>query len=148
MLGGENVSFLNEIKIKVIEDLAEGTAPKTQIASKHGIARQTIYDWLDNAEFKAELDRRLQQRKVWVEKKIDGHLDFATDEIFEVIRTTKNERVKADLLKYVVDRGLGKTTTKVEFSANMNNNSLDKDILEEEHEKWLKEIEEDESDSQ
>jgi transposase-like protein len=147
MLGGDRMSFLNDIKLRVIEDLAEGIAPKTQIANKHGIARQTIYDWLDNVEFKAELDRRLQQRKVWVEKKIDGHLDFATDQVFEMIRTTKNERVKSDLLRYVLDRGLGKTTTKVEFSANMNENRITKDILEEEHEKWLKEIEEDDSES-
>lgn len=127
---------LDERKIKVIEDLAEGIMPKTEIATKNGIARQTIYDWLDMPEFKAELDRRLQQRKVFTEKKFDGNLDFAAEKIFETIRTTKNERVKSDLLKYVVDRALGKPTSKHEVKSSHDNQEVSDDILDAEFEEW------------
>ncbi|SFM38097.1 CENP-B N-terminal DNA-binding domain-containing protein [Gracilibacillus orientalis] len=54
--------------------LAEGELTKTEIAKRCGIASQTLYVWYnDDAVFKAELDRRLQQRKVLVEKIIDSN---------------------------------------------------------------------------
>lgn len=131
------MDLLDERKIKVIEALVEGTAPKTLIAKDNAISRQTIYDWLDDPIFKAEVDRRLQQRKVFVEKKIDGKLNDAVDSLFDLAETTENARVKAQVLQYIIDRGLGKPVAKHELKADMGDlNGVSTDVLEAEFEEW------------
>ncbi|QSQ09780.1 hypothetical protein H0A61_02161 [Koleobacter methoxysyntrophicus] len=108
--------MLDDRKLKCIELLALGTETKTDIAKIVGVSRQAIYDWLDDAEFKAELDRRLQQRKVWGEKKLESMITKAVDRIWEEIETTDNSRVRAELLKYIVDRALGRVPMKADVT--------------------------------
>jgi transposase len=122
---------MDDRKTLAIQLLAEGLESKTNIAKRCGIARQTLYDWFDNAEFKANLDARLQQRKVFVEKIIDSKLEGAVDQLFELAETTQNARVKAQVLQYIVDRGLGKPTSKHEIKAGINDSvQVDEDVLE------------------
>ncbi|WP_404443462.1 helix-turn-helix domain-containing protein [Sutcliffiella horikoshii] len=129
--------MIDDRKALAIQYLADGQLPKTEIAKKLGIARQTIYEWLDNVEFKAELDKRLQQRKVLVEKIIDGKLENAVDSLFELAETTDNARVKAQVLQYIIDRGLGKPVAKHHIeAANNNAHNVSDDILDAEFEEW------------
>ncbi|KHF40714.1 phBC6A51 family helix-turn-helix protein [Halalkalibacter okhensis] len=131
------MEILDERKNKVINELVEGVKTKTDIAKGAGVSRQAIYDWLSNTEFKAELDRRLQQRKVLVEKVIDSKLESAVDELIELAHTTTNSRVKAQVLQYIIDRGLGKPTSTHKIETDMNAaNEVDKDILDAEFEEW------------
>jgi transposase len=123
--------ILDDRKTLCIQLLAEGELPKTEVAKRCGIVRQTIYDWLDDPTFKAELDRRLQQRKVFVEKIIDSKLENAVDSLFDLADTTDNARVKAQVLQYIIDRGLGKPVSKHEIKADMGDqNKVSEDVLE------------------
>ncbi|WP_051263266.1 phBC6A51 family helix-turn-helix protein [Tuberibacillus calidus] len=125
------MEILDDRKILAIELLADGEYTKTEIAKKCGIARQTLYDWLDNDLFRAELDRRLQQKKSLVQKKIDGKLDFVIEKLYELANDSSNKRVQAQVLQYLADRALGKPTSKHEIEAAMNDkNNIDEDILE------------------
>ncbi|MEH7419566.1 phBC6A51 family helix-turn-helix protein [Neobacillus drentensis] len=131
------MDLLDDRKNLCIQLLAEGELPKTEIAKRCGIVRQTIYDWLDNPEFKAELDRRLQQRKVLVEKVIDSKLENAVESLFTLADTTDNARVKAQVLQYIIDRGLGKPVSKHEIKADMGDpNKVTEDVLEAEFQEF------------
>lgn len=127
------MEIIDDRKMLAIELLADGELTKVDIAKKVGIARQTIYDWMNDDKFKAELDNRLHQRKVFVQKKIDGKLDFVIDKLYELANDDSNKRVQAQVLQYLADRSLGKTTTKLELESSINTNTVDDDILDVEY---------------
>jgi hypothetical protein len=56
--GGDLEGMLDDKKILVIEMLVDGELPKTQIATRIGCSSQALYQWSDNDEFKADLDKR------------------------------------------------------------------------------------------
>lgn len=123
--------MLDDRKVLAIQHLAEGEKAKTEIAKLVGVSRVTLYDWLDNEEFKAELDRRIQQRKSLVENIIDSKLEDMVGQLATLATTSKNDMVKAKILTYWVDRGLGKPTSKLEVEAtNQINPTIDDDLLE------------------
>lgn len=130
------MEVMDDRKTLAIQLLAEGVENKTNIAKRCGVARQTLYDWMANDDkFRAALDARLQSRKVFVEKIIDSKLESAVDQLIHLAETTENSRVKAQCLQYIIDRGLGKPTSKHEISAAMDNvNKIDQDVLEAEFE--------------
>lgn len=121
--------MLDDRKTLAIQHLAEGEKTKTDIAKMIGVSRQALYNWLDDDEFKAELDRRLQQRKVLVEKIIDSKLENAVDQLIDLANTTDNARVKAQTLQYIIDRGLGKATNRVEMTTDIVSTNIDNDLL-------------------
>lgn len=125
--------MLDDRKLLAIELLADGELTKVDIAEKVGCSRTAIYLWMENDEFKAELDKRLHNRKVFVQKKIDGKLDFVMEKLYELANDDSNKRVQAQVLQYLADRSLGKTTTKLELDTNLNNNNIDDDILDVEY---------------
>ncbi|WBL16359.1 phBC6A51 family helix-turn-helix protein [Sutcliffiella sp. NC1] len=128
---------LDDRKRLAIELLAEGIEKKTDIAKKCGVVRQTIYDWLELPEFKAALDARLTSRKVFVEKFIDSKLESAVDELIHLAETTENARVKAQVLQYIIDRGLGKPVSKHQIETSLNDsNNVNEDVLDAEFEEW------------
>lgn len=124
------IKILDDRKTLAIQHLAEGEKTKTDIAKMIGVSRQALYNWLDDDEFRAELDRRLQQRKVLVEKIIDSKLENAVDQLIDLANTTENARVKAQTLQYIIDRGLGKAINRVEMTTDIVNTNIDDDLLE------------------
>lgn len=134
--------MLDEKKILAIQLLVDGESTKVDIANKIGVQRSTLYDWLNNKEFKAELDKRIQERKNLCEKIIDSKLQDAVRILWETIETTKDMRVKAQLLTYTIDRALGKPTTKMDIEAGAKQIKQDNDVLEEAFDMEQDELEE------
>lgn len=93
----------------------------TNIAKRIGVSRQSCYKYLDNDEVKAEMDRRLTEIKSQADKKLKGKLDVYISKLEEIAFNGKSEKTRADTLQYLVDRVLGKTTTKVEDVSKDNN---------------------------
>lgn len=123
--------MLDDKKLLAIELLADGSLTKTAIAQQINCSRQSLYNWMEDPEFVESLDKRLQSRKKFVEKMIDGKLEFVVDELLNLAINCDNSRVKADILKYLADRALGKTTQRVDVTASMNQtNTIDDDVLE------------------
>lgn len=105
--------MLDETKINCIEYLIAGVE-KTEIAKLIGKSRQAIYDWINkDNEFKAELAKRLRERKTEATRKINNKLPQAIDKIWYLIENAQSEKVKSDLLKYWIDRELGTPTSRV-----------------------------------
>lgn len=109
--------MLDDRKILAIQHLAEGEKTKVEIAKLIGCSRTAIYLWLDDPEFKAELNKRLQQRKSLVENIIDSKLEDMVNQLETLAISTNNDMVKAKVLTYWIDRGLGKPTDKLEVTA-------------------------------
>lgn len=105
--------MLDEAKINCIEYLVAGME-KTEIAKLIGKSRQAIYDWINkDSEFKAELAKRLHERKTEATRKINNKLPQAIDKVWYLIENAQSEKVKSDLLKYWIDREMGTPTSKV-----------------------------------
>jgi AcrR family transcriptional regulator len=114
---------------EAINMLIEGTA-KTDIARKLGVSRSSIYNWIDDADFKAELDRRIQQLTTFGTKIINTKIETAIEELWAFRNKTTNHKVKADILMHFIDRGIGKIPTKIETTTNEDKGiPLDKDTL-------------------
>lgn len=104
--------IISDVHLKAIQYIIEGKS-MTDIAKICGIGRATLYNWLDNKEFKAELDKQRQDIKSNVSAKITNRLDGYIDELHRIAMTSKSEKEKRAALEYLVDRVLGKATTKV-----------------------------------
>lgn len=112
--------IIDEQKRMCIEYLVAGMGI-TDIAEKIGRSRQAIYDWLKDKDFKASLDERLQENKVQAEKIVNSKLPEALNKIWALIEKSESDKVKADLLKYWVDRQLGKPTSKLDIDTDIEN---------------------------
>lgn len=111
---------LTDKQNETIDLLMLGNLSKGQIAKSVGIAEKTVYNWLNNnEEFKAELQRRTDvfnnTRMTDGKNKLATYLDMAINNIVEMA----NDRSSAkcyDANRYIIDRNLGNTTTKIEKS--------------------------------
>lgn len=111
--------MLDERKIRVIELLIEGILNKTEIAQQIGVCRQTIYEWMEKDDFKAEFDKRLNQIKTNAAKLFDSKLDAVINEWYKMMMDdTCEKRTRAKLLVDWVDRSLGKPTSHLEVADN------------------------------
>jgi hypothetical protein len=112
---------------------------KTNIKEKIGISRTTIYAWLDNPEFRAELNRREQQIKDFATKQINGKLNTAIEEFWDLRKKTTNEMVKEKIYTYFIDRALGKPTSKLDITAEAKTNMVDENTIDSEFDDWKSE---------
>ena len=125
--------MLDERKYKAIALLAENVHQKTDIAEIVGVSRQTIYDWLKDPEFVAELDSVLQSIKSFGEKSIKSNLAKYIKNVDILANCAESEKIRLEANMYLIDRVLGKTTSKIDVTAeSMQINTIDHDIIEQE----------------
>jgi AcrR family transcriptional regulator len=130
-------------KQECIKMLIEGTLTRSAISNKLNISRTTIYNWLKDEEFVAELARREQDIKNFGNKQITARLDTAIEELWELRNTTTNEKVKEGIYTYFIDRALGKATSRLDIDASVKDaKRIDVDVLEQEMDEWEVEGEE------
>ncbi|WP_315074096.1 phBC6A51 family helix-turn-helix protein [uncultured Clostridium sp.] len=123
---------LTDKQNETIDLLIVGNLSKVQIAKAVGIAEKSIYNWLNNnVEFKAELQRRTDvfndTRIIDAKNKLSIHLDMAINNIVEMAQDKDNPK-RFECNKYIVDRNLGNTTTKVETKNADNDKNEDVNI--------------------
>jgi hypothetical protein len=118
--------MLDEQRLMTIELLIDGKHDKKKIAEMVGRSRRWLYDVLDEEEVKAELHRREQALKLHGEKRLIATLDKAIDNIVALANTASSEKVKLDANIYLIDRKLGRPTSKheVEATAIQNTNKV------------------------
>lgn len=123
--------MLTENQIKCIELLCKGIT-KVDIAEKLKINRCTIYDWLKNEEFKAELDKQQQDFLDSAMYKLKRAAPVAADKLVKLLSNGKYEKTQLNAAIDLLDRTTGKATTKVEVSDKQDKEHVSKDILESE----------------
>lgn len=123
--------MIDERQRKAIELMVSGEYQITQVAELVGVHRSTIYNWMDNEEFKAEMNKRVQDIKTRAEKELNSKLLKAIDLYWELAVDPKTDkRTKQIALSYIIDRNLGKPTSKMEMTDDRVNPALsDDDIL-------------------
>lgn len=102
---------LDERKQKAIGNIIKGEN-YSDVAKLSGVSRQALYNWLDDEEFKVELNRQIQELKTHGEQKMTARLDTYVTEIEKLALTSHSEKVKADCLQYLVNRILGTPAAK------------------------------------
>ena len=105
--------MLNDNQRKASEMYAKGEKV-TDIARVIGVSRTTIYDWLKNDEFKADVDIHLKQMKSQAEKKVVSNIEGYLTELEKIALTSKSDKTRLDALSFLIDHVLGKSTTKVQ----------------------------------
>ena len=122
--------MIDERHIKFIELLVTGEYTMQEIADLVGVARNTLYTWLEREEGKAEMDKRLHEVRTNAAKLFDAKLDKAIDEYWKLAMTTTDVRTKQVALSYWIDRSLGKTTSKLDINDTRNESNVsEEDIL-------------------
>lgn len=104
--------IITENHIKAMSYIIEGKS-MTDIAKICGVGRATLYNWLDNKEFKAELDKQRQDVKNNANTEIVNKLGCYIKILHEIATTSKNDKERRAACEYLVDRALGKSTTRV-----------------------------------
>ncbi|MBS6006893.1 MAG: helix-turn-helix domain-containing protein [Clostridium baratii] len=108
--------IINDKHILCMQKLLEGQN-KSKIAKSLKVSRQTIYDWLEEKEFIIEMDRLRQQTISQAENKLNGKVELYLDKLEALaLDEDTSEKVRADVLKYLVNRTLGNTTVKTELA--------------------------------
>ena len=119
--------MLNNKQLQAIDMLMDGVN-KTAIADKIKVNRTTLYNWLENEEFKLELDRRQQE----ISKHALSDLKGDTKQILEAVKKlgyeAESEAVRLSALNSLLDRILGKATAKQEIELSNTDNNIDVDL--------------------
>lgn len=119
---------LSEKHYKCIELLIKGYK-YTEIAEMVPCNRQSIYNWLEDETFKAELGKCRQEIKNAAQNKILGKTDTYLAKIEEIAFNSPSDNVKLNALEFLWETVYGKATTKIEQSnTNPNGDKVVKDI--------------------
>ena len=116
--------MLDKKQIEAIELLCSGDYTKAEIASNLGVHRTTVYNWLDNQEFMATLDKRLSDIKTNAKKEFISKLPVAIQEYWKICTTCTDVRTKEKALANWIERSLGR----IENTINVNTEKPDGDI--------------------
>ena len=119
--------MLTNKQLDCIELLMDGLN-KTTIADKIGISRKTIYKWMENEEFKLELDRRKQKICNDALSDLKGSTKDLLKAVEKLAYTAENEGIRLQALNSLLDRTLGKATAKQEIELSNADNNIDVDL--------------------
>ena len=88
----------------VIKLLIEGNLSKSEIAKNVKITRKTLYNWLNDDDFKAEYDEALAEMERITKAKIGSMAYRALERQEKILDKSKNDIAAAAVAKDVLDR--------------------------------------------
>jgi hypothetical protein len=125
--------MLDDCQQKALTLLMEGKMTKTQIAKIVGKSRQWLYDNVVNdEEAKLEVDVRLQEIQIFGINSIKSNLKQSIANIITLANSSESEKIRMDANTYLVDRVLGRTTTKLEVENTTDKEEVSPEQLEDE----------------
>lgn len=127
----DSKSILDDKKMKAIELLISGEN-LMNVAKLVGVSRTSLYNWLDNVEFKAELDRRVQELRNQIDKKLLVNVEPLLDKLIKIALKSKSDKTSLDACIYAINRLAGTPTAKVEDVSNTedsNNKTVDLEFI-------------------
>ncbi|NRT78128.1 helix-turn-helix domain-containing protein [Clostridium beijerinckii] len=96
-----------------------------------GVSRPTIYKLLEDDEYKAVIDKRLQEIRTQGQNRLQNKLNTYVNELENIALTSENENTRKDCLVYLINRILGTPTNKTQDvtenkeQTTINDNDLD-----------------------
>lgn len=104
--------ILTDNHLDAIKYILEGKNT-SEIAKLCNVSRTAIYNWLGDKDFKAELEKQRQDVKNNANAEIVNKLGCYINILHEIATTSKNDKERRAACEYLVDRALGKATTRV-----------------------------------
>lgn len=104
--------ILSEKHYEAMKYMLEGCSI-SDISKLCKVSRTAIYNWLDDKEFKEELSKQGEAIKTNADKQITSKLDCYISEMHRIATTGKTDKERRSACEYMIDRVLGKATTKV-----------------------------------
>jgi len=92
---------ISEKKAIAIELLMQSSSPR-EVAEGAGVSRVTIYRWLKEPDFQAELSKRKNDLLEGASRKLAGNLDGAIDTLIELL-SSKQPNVKRLTAGMIID---------------------------------------------
>ena len=125
--------MIDKQKSEAITYLVQGGISKGDIAKMVGVSERSLYRWLNDEEFKAELQKQAEvfEKQVIKESQtlLRGQLSTSIKGIVEIANDNSNkEETRLKAYQYLVDRVLGNTTTKIEQEVNEKKDAAKVDI--------------------
>ena len=125
--------MIDKQKSEAISYLVQGGISKGDIAKMVGVSERSLYRWLNDDEFKAELQKQAEvfEKQVIKESQtlLRGQLSTSIKGIVEIANDNSNkEETRLKAYQYLVDRVLGNTTTKIEQEVNEKKDAAKVDI--------------------
>ena len=103
---------LTESQISAAEMLQSGKFTKGEIAAKVGIHPNTMTRWCKDEKFKAAM-KFYEREKIRQTLAMLNEGSARATEILMELAECDDKRVKMEAVKYILDRNLGKTTSKI-----------------------------------
>ena len=118
--------LLNQKHLDAIEELIKGENI-SNIAKKLKVSRASLYNWLDDEGFKLELDKRRQIISRNALNRVNIKVNEYLEGIEKIAKTTDNDNTALTAYGMLLDRALGKATSKQDISVT-NNDSVNEDV--------------------
>ena len=119
--------LLNQKHLDAIEELIKGENI-SNIAKKLKVSRASLYNWLDDEEFKLELDKRRQIISRNALNRVNIKVNEYLEGIEKIAKTTDNDNTALTAYGMLLDRALGKATAKQEIELSNTDNNTDVDL--------------------
>ena len=125
---------LGEKQYRAMELIIQGETI-SDIAKILKVSRGTIYNWLDDENFKADLNKQRQEIKNASKERINACIGIYISELHKIATTSQSEKARIEASTYLLNRVLG-TPTRVQQDITeeetKENNNIDIDsVLEE-----------------
>lgn len=104
---------LDDKKLQAIELIIKGEKI-ADVARIVGVNRKTVYNWLDNKEFKAELDRQTTEQKNQIDNKILIKVEPIINKLLDIALKSSSDKTALDACIYAINRLVGSPTHKTQ----------------------------------
>lgn len=112
ILNKDEFDGLSDVQISAAEMLQSGRFTQGEIAKIIGVHPVTITRWRKNEKFMAAV-KKCQQEKIRQTLAMLNEGSARATEILMELAECDDKRVKMEAVKYILDRNLGKTTSKI-----------------------------------
>ena len=103
---------LGEKQYRAMELIIQGETI-SDIAKILKVSRGTIYNWLDDENFKADLNKQRQEIKNASKERINACIGIYISELHKIATTSQSEKARIEASTYLLNRVLG-TPTRVQ----------------------------------
>ena len=103
---------LGEKQYRAMELIIQGETI-SDIAKMLKVSRGTIYNWLDDENFKADLNKQRQEIKNASKERINAGIGIYISELHKIATTSQSEKARIEASTYLLNRVLG-TPTRVQ----------------------------------
>lgn len=109
--------MLNDKQYEAIDYLVTSGKTKQEIAKAVGTSERTLYRWINDEEFKAEWQKRIDYFQTNLQKeaksRMSSKLGMAIENIIELANNSSSDKIKLDANVFIYESLLGKATTKI-----------------------------------